>query len=97
MRIKMMLLVLRYIKQKTKTGKTSEYKTKLIGSTLNNNNILDREVVVPLKYLSNFRRSLDLLLIDCYIEIDLSWSKECIVSEISVRLVIAGNPPTPEK
>ena len=52
-------------KKKKKTGKTSKYNTKLIGSTLNNNNILDREVVFPLKYLSNFGRSLDLLLIDC--------------------------------
>ena len=51
--------------KKKKPGKTSKYNTKLIGSTLNNNNILDREVVFPLKYLSNFGRSLDLLLIDC--------------------------------
>ena len=41
----------------------------------NNNNILDAEVVVPLKYLSNFWRSLDLPLISCEIELDLSWSK----------------------
>ena len=39
---------------KTITGKSFEYKTKLIGSTPNNNNILDTEFVVPLKYLSNF-------------------------------------------
>ena len=41
----------------------------------NNNNILDAEVVVPLKYLSNFWRSLDLPLISYEIELDLSWSK----------------------
>ena len=39
---------------KTITGKSFEYKTKLIGSTPNNNNILDTEFIVPLKYLSNF-------------------------------------------
>ena len=33
---------------KTITSKSFEYKTKLIGSTPNNNNILDAEVVVPL-------------------------------------------------
>ena len=44
---------------KTIVGKSFEYKTKLIGGTPNNNNILDAEVVVPLKYLSNFWRSLD--------------------------------------
>ena len=31
------------------TSKSFKYKTKLIGSTPNNNNILDAEVVVPLK------------------------------------------------
>ena len=36
-----------------------------------NNNILDAEVVVSLKYLSNFWRSLDLPLINCEIKIDL--------------------------
>ena len=48
---------------KTATSKSFKYKTKLIGSTPNKNNILDAEVVVPLKYLSNFWRSLDLPLI----------------------------------
>ena len=49
-------------KIKTTTSKSFEYKTKLIGNMPNNNNILDAEVVVPLKYLSNFWRSLDLTL-----------------------------------
>ena len=40
---------------KTITSKSFEYKTKLIGSTPNNNNTLDSEVVVPLKYFSNLR------------------------------------------
>ena len=36
----------------TITSKSFEYKTKIIGTTSNNNNnILDKEVVVPLKYL----------------------------------------------
>ena len=34
------------------TCKSSEYKTKLIGSTPNNNNVLGTEVVVLSKYLS---------------------------------------------
>ena len=49
-------------KNKTTTSNSFEYKTKLIGNMPNNNNILDAEVVVPLKYLSNFWRSLDLTL-----------------------------------
>ena len=36
------------------TSKSFEQKTKLIGRILNDNNTLNIEVVVPLKYLSNF-------------------------------------------
>ena len=50
----------------TATSKTFNYKLKLIGiSRLN-------IVVVPLKFLSKFWRSLDLPLINCEIELDLS-------------------------
>ena len=42
---------------KTTTSKSFEYKTKLIGCTPNNDSRLDAEVVIPLKYLSDFRRS----------------------------------------
>ena len=69
--------------KKTLTGKYFEYKAKSIGSTPNNNNnTLGAEVVVPLKYFSNVWRSLDLPSINCKIELNLSWSKECIMSEI---------------
>ena len=43
----------RIINNNTVTSKYFEYKTNEIG-LLNNNNILGTEVVVPLKYLSNF-------------------------------------------
>ena len=60
---------------KTPTSKSFEYKTKLIGSSMpNNNKRLGAEVVAQLKYLSNFWRSLDLPLIDCEIELHMSWS-----------------------
>ena len=39
---------------KTITSKSFEYKTKLLGRTSNNNNILDAQVLFPLKHLSNF-------------------------------------------
>ena len=61
---------------KTTTSKSFEYKTKVIGSMPNNsNNILDTVAFVPLKYLSNFWRSLDLPLINCELELDLKWIK----------------------
>ena len=68
---------------KITTNKSFEYKTKIKGSTPNDNNILDVEVVVPLKNLSNFWRSLELPMINYEIELDLKWTKSCVISEIS--------------
>ena len=53
------------------TSKCVEYKPRFIGSTPADNNTLYTEVFVPLKYLSNFWRSLDLPLIICEIKLDL--------------------------
>ena len=58
----------------------------------NNNNILDAEVVVPLKYLRNFCGFFDLPLINYEAELDLSWSKGCIISQILITAAVAGNP-----
>ena len=63
---------------KTTTSKSFQYKTKII---TNNNNILDTKVVIPLKNLSKFWRSLDIPFINCEIELDLRWTKNCIISE----------------
>ena len=49
------------------------YKTKIKGRTSDENNILDTEVAVPLKYLSNFWKFFNFPLINCEIELDLSW------------------------
>ena len=50
----------------------------------------ETEIVIPLKYLSNFWRSLDLPLIECQVEIILTWSKNCVLADMAV----ANNPPT---
>ena len=42
--------------QKTTTTTSLEYETKMLESTSNDNDTLDTEVVVPLKYLGNFWR-----------------------------------------
>ena len=68
---------------KTITSKSFKYKTKIIGKTLDNENKLNAEVLISLKYLSNFWRSFNLPLINCEIELDLSWSRYCVISEIS--------------
>ena len=36
---------------------------------------------LPLKYPSNFLRSLKMLLINCKVELKLNWTKYCVLSE----------------
>ena len=59
-----------------------KYKVSLLGNPVLDGNITKRsvEVVVPLKYLSNFFRSLEMPLINCKIKLNLSWKKECVLS-----------------
>ena len=40
------------------------------------------KIAVPLKYLSNFWRSLEIPVINCKIHLELNWSKDCIRSTI---------------
>ena len=37
------------------------------------------EIVASLKYLSNFWKTLGMPLINCDINLDLKWSKKCII------------------
>ena len=41
---------------------------------------LNVKVVVPLNYLNNFFRSLEMPLINCKIKLNLTWKKECVLS-----------------
>ena len=40
----------------------------------------EKKIAVPLKYLSNFCRSLEMSLINCKVEISLKWIENCILS-----------------
>ena len=43
----------------------------------------DVEIAVPLKYLSNFWRSLEMPLINCKIYLELDWVKNCVISSVA--------------
>ena len=77
---------------KTTPSKYFEYKTKIIWSSPANSNTLDTEIVAPSKYCSNFWKSLDLPLIDCEIELDLSLSMKHVISEKLKTAVVGANP-----
>ena len=40
------------------------------------------KIAVPLKYLSNFWRSLEMSLINCKVHLELSWTKNCVMSNV---------------
>ena len=59
-----------------------KYKVNLLGNPVLDGAIAKRsiKVVVPLKFLSNFFRSLEMPLINCKIKLNLTWKKECVLS-----------------
>ena len=67
---------------KTDTSSSFKYKVDLLGNPVLDGNIAKRsvKVVVRLKYLSNFFRSLEMPLINCKIKLNLTWKKECVLS-----------------
>ena len=70
-------------------------KTKITGQTAANNNdgnIAGRvniEIMVPLKYLNNFWRILEMPLINCEIEFILDWSANCVLIYTDVANQVA--------
>ena len=61
-----------------------KFKSNIIGKT-NNNGIINVEIMVPPKYLSNFRRTLEMPLINCEVELILNWSADCVIIYINVN------------
>ena len=55
-------------------------KIKITGKTPNNGNERDVEIMVPLKYLSNFWRTLEMPLINCEVNLILTWSSTCVIT-----------------
>ena len=55
-------------------------KIKITGKTPANDNEKDVEIMVPLKYLSNFWRTLEMPLINCEVNLILTWSSTCVIT-----------------
>ena len=54
-----------------------KFKAKITGQT-GNNGTKDVEIMVPLKHLSNFWRTLEMPLINCEVNLILTWSSNCV-------------------
>ena len=52
----------------------------------------ETEVVILLKHLSNFWRSLNIPLINCEVELILTWSKNCVLADMTARPGQGDNP-----
>ena len=76
-------------------SKSFNYKANFIEDGVTQSNLTknDIKIVVPLKYLSNFWKSLNVPLINCKIELILTWLKNCVVISKATREANYGTNP----
>ena len=74
-----------------KDSESFNYKTSITGKLENHEDELKSiKVVVPFKYLSNFRRALKIPLMNCEVNLYLRWSKNCVLTSKATRNQIAA-------
>ena len=68
-------------------SKSFDYKANFMEDGVTHNNLTKNyvKIVVPLKYLSNFWRSLNIPLITWKIELILTWFKNCVLISKATR------------
>ena len=78
-----------------KDSESFNYKTSITSKLENNEEELENiKVVVPLKYLGNFWKALNIP-INCQINLDLRWRKNCVLTSKPTKNALAaeGNNP----
>ena len=82
---------------------TFKYKNKITGNTynvnagaqgydINKNDTQEVELTIPLKYLGNFWKALNIPLISCEIKsLELKWDKNCVITILEQRDIGGGN------
>ena len=92
-----------FINRNVVNSNAFKYKNKIVGNTYNvdaaaagydanKNGMQEVEIAMPLKYLSNFWRALNIPLISCEVSLELKWNKNCIITSLKERQVDAGPP-----
>ena len=87
---------------KVVNSNTFKYKNKIIGKTynvnagahgydVNKNGTQEVELAIPLKYLGNFWRALNIPLISCEVSLELKWDKNCVITSLEQRDIGGGN------
>ena len=75
------------------TNEAFKYKGKIAGNTynvdvgtqgydVNKNGTQKIELAIPLRYLGNFWRTLNILLISCQVSLELKWDKNCVITSL---------------
>ena len=88
---------------KVVNSNTFKYKNKITGNTfnvdagvdgydVNKNGKQEIELAIPLKYLGNFWRALNIPLISCEVSVELTWNKNYVMTSLEERQVDAGPP-----
>ena len=67
-----------------KDSKSFDYKTSITGK-VEGNNVEKDDVKIVVKYLSNFWKTSDMLLINCEVSLTLTWSKNCVITSKATR------------
>ena len=74
-------------------SETFKYKTNIAGKTSEDyDSLANAKVVIPRKHLSNFWKSFNILLINCEVALILTWSKNCVLADMTTRNA-QGNYP----
>ena len=87
---------------KVVNSNTFKYKNKIIGNTynvnagadgsdVNKNGTQEVELAIPLKYLGNFWRALNIPLISYEVSLELKWNKNCVITSLEQRDIGGGN------
>ena len=67
---------------------TDSFKAKVTGQTENNGRTNNAEIMVALKYLSNFWRTLKMPLISCEVDLILSWYPNCVIVILMMQIKV---------
>ena len=87
---------------KVVNSNTFKYKNKITGNTynvdvgaqgydVNKNGTQEVELAIPLKYLGNFWRALNIPLISCEVSLELKWNKNCVITSLEQTDIGGGN------
>ena len=68
-----------------------KFKTSIRGSTPNDNDEKEVEIAAPLKHLSNFWRTLKMSLINYEVDLNLTWSENCVITDMTTQATHGNN------